>query len=484
MFRGAWLVEGGSRQDVRGVLESRAEMLSLKDDVQAVADRTRALEAERAALEIAVPAAEAALAALVGGQHEHEKAIVSLESQAAHAADEHARVTRRLDVVATERRRAEAEERAADERREESTAAIARHETEQREAEGRLGGVTAGLQAARELAEGRMRLVTEARTAQAALVERAVALTAEGARLEEAARDLDDRIVGRRSDIERTETRRVDLRASIRQTEQHLDDDIRALEGHQTQVRELDARVVSLRDEFGGRDHDIRSARHRMEGVRGEVLQSEVARATAASDLAHLAETCLEAVGATIDDVVAIVAELDAAGGLVAPGRRVAAASAPDEDELEPGDAPAEEIAGEPAVDESEPLGPEDVILDLKKKIERLGPVNMMAIEQFDELETRHTFLTTQRKDLLDSIAQTGEAIRRIDKTTRERFEMPSTRSTCTSRRRSRRSSAAAAPASSSSTRRTIRRAASTSSRSRPASACRTSSCCPAAKKR
>jgi chromosome segregation protein len=59
----------------------------------------------------------------------------------------------------------------------------------------------------------------------------------------------------------------------------------------------------------------------------------------------------------------------------------------------------------------------------LRKKIERLGPVNMMAIEQFDELETRHTFLTTQRKDLLDSIAQTNEAIRKIDKTTRERFE-------------------------------------------------------------
>ena len=47
----------------------------------------------------------------------------------------------------------------------------------------------------------------------------------------------------------------------------------------------------------------------------------------------------------------------------------------------------------------------------------------MMAIEQFDELESRHTFLTTQRKDLLDAIAQTGEAIRKIDKTTRERFE-------------------------------------------------------------
>ena len=29
----------------------------------------------------------------------------------------------------------------------------------------------------------------------------------------------------------------------------------------------------------------------------------------------------------------------------------------------------------------------------------------MMAIEQFDELEARHMFLTTQRKDLVDSIA-------------------------------------------------------------------------------
>ena len=58
----------------------------------------------------------------------------------------------------------------------------------------------------------------------------------------------------------------------------------------------------------------------------------------------------------------------------------------------------------------------------LRGKIDRLGPVNMMAIEQYDELETRHAFLTTQRKDLVDSIAQTAEAIRRIDETSKARF--------------------------------------------------------------
>ena len=63
------------------------------------------------------------------------------------------------------------------------------------------------------------------------------------------------------------------------------------------------------------------------------------------------------------------------------------------------------------------------MVADLRAKIERMGAVNMMAIDQFDDLESRHTFLTAQRKDLVDSIAATNDAIRKIDKTTRERFQ-------------------------------------------------------------
>jgi chromosome segregation protein len=45
-----------------------------------------------------------------------------------------------------------------------------------------------------------------------------------------------------------------------------------------------------------------------------------------------------------------------------------------------------------------------------------------MAIEQSEELDQRHAFLTAQRKDLVESIAATGEAIRRIDETSKARF--------------------------------------------------------------
>jgi chromosome segregation ATPase len=118
-------------------------------------------------------------------------------------------------------------------------------------------------------------------------------------------------------------------------------------------------------------------------------------------------------------------------------------------------------------------MSAEEAIAELREKIERMGPVNMMAIEQSKELEERHCFLTTQRKDLVDSIAQTNEAISKIDETTHARFREAFAAINRTSRPCSRRSSAAARPASSCSTNPIRSRAASTSSRSRPASACR-----------
>jgi chromosome segregation protein len=52
-----------------------------------------------------------------------------------------------------------------------------------------------------------------------------------------------------------------------------------------------------------------------------------------------------------------------------------------------------------------------------------MGPVNVLAVEQAQELEERDRFLTAQRQDLLDSIAELDQAIRKIDRTSKERFK-------------------------------------------------------------
>ncbi len=156
--------------------------------------------------------------------------------------------------------------------------------------------------------------------------------------------------------------------------------------------------------------------------MRAEAVRLEVSCATAEADLTHLEAACLEALEMPAADVAAEVAS-GAAADLPSPEASLAAVDEPiegeDADDVDDRARGRRRRRGRPR---RRSRTPEDAIAQLKKKIERLGPVNMMAIEQFTELEERHTFLTTQRADLLKSIQQTGEAIKRIEQTTRERF--------------------------------------------------------------
>ncbi|MHC4622965.1 MAG: chromosome segregation protein SMC [Planctomycetota bacterium] len=59
---------------------------------------------------------------------------------------------------------------------------------------------------------------------------------------------------------------------------------------------------------------------------------------------------------------------------------------------------------------------------ELRGKIERLGNVNVDAIEQQEELEKRHSFLSGQVEDLNKSKTQLQQLINRLNKQSRERF--------------------------------------------------------------
>src|SRR5262249_50783670 len=128
--------------------------------------------------------------------------------------------------------------------------------------------------------------------------------------LEDAARELDERMVARQEETARTENRRVELRGAIAETERLLDDDAHSLDELRIQVREADESVLSSREAFGANEAEIRGARHRLEAVRADVMQHEVARVSASSDLTHLAETCMETVNASIEEVVEEVARM------------------------------------------------------------------------------------------------------------------------------------------------------------------------------
>ncbi|MFA6320857.1 MAG: chromosome segregation protein SMC [Candidatus Omnitrophota bacterium] len=61
-------------------------------------------------------------------------------------------------------------------------------------------------------------------------------------------------------------------------------------------------------------------------------------------------------------------------------------------------------------------------VAELKEKLDRLGPVNLVAIDEHKELEERYTFLVHQQEDLVNAKDSLHKAILKINKTTKDLF--------------------------------------------------------------
>ena len=64
----------------------------------------------------------------------------------------------------------------------------------------------------------------------------------------------------------------------------------------------------------------------------------------------------------------------------------------------------------------------EEMVADLTERIEAMGPVNLDAIQEYDELEQRQIFLEQQNADLVNSKAELHAVIAKINRTTKELF--------------------------------------------------------------
>jgi chromosome segregation protein len=85
---------------------------------------------------------------------------------------------------------------------------------------------------------------------------------------------------------------------------------------------------------------------------------------------------------------------------------------------------PEDLIAGEAVFMTGEELAAAEASYrEMKQRIDSMGAVNMMALEEFNECDQRFTFLTRERDDLLQSIADTQQAIAELDLISKDKFE-------------------------------------------------------------
>jgi chromosome segregation protein len=60
----------------------------------------------------------------------------------------------------------------------------------------------------------------------------------------------------------------------------------------------------------------------------------------------------------------------------------------------------------------------------LRNKIENIGPVNLMAMTEYEELTNRHAFITSQKEEITSSIEVLNTAIAEIELTSKDKFEV------------------------------------------------------------
>ncbi len=63
-----------------------------------------------------------------------------------------------------------------------------------------------------------------------------------------------------------------------------------------------------------------------------------------------------------------------------------------------------------------------DQLRKIRERLDRMGPINLAAIEEHRELEERYRFLSSQEQDLSNSIGSLKEIIQRINRTTKDMF--------------------------------------------------------------
>jgi chromosome segregation protein len=64
----------------------------------------------------------------------------------------------------------------------------------------------------------------------------------------------------------------------------------------------------------------------------------------------------------------------------------------------------------------------EEIVAELTERVDSMGPVNLDAIQEYDELEQRQNFLDKQNEDLVNSKTELLEVISKINRTTKELF--------------------------------------------------------------
>jgi chromosome segregation protein len=374
----------GGRSTEAGPLVMKRELRALETEDSRLEGNLAELQSTLERMESERRQAELSLEQVTAEQVEAGKKVVAATLERDQARAELARLSTELASCQCEverlRRDAQSAKQKSDRAVEERAMTLrAREATECEMAE-----ATALVTEIRQLAQAHHDEVAVKRAEKAAVAERLSGATAISIRI----KDEREELLARSSSVSAQQvaihTEEADLAIQSEVQRQQVES-LRAERQHrEKQKADLEREWNQARSRTAEVDDVLRSGRQNLGELREDRNRHEVERARNDAEREHLRASCLNELNAHPEDLIAQQATLLEGEGLAAS---------------------------------------EVQYQEIKARVEAMGPVNMMALEEYNQCEERFGFLERERTDLLQSITDTQQTISELDQVSRQKFE-------------------------------------------------------------
>jgi chromosome segregation protein len=376
------ILNGGSPEPAQqGIIHKKREIKALTGEVEQLKEQVQELTAQRELRRREITEAEAERLELRQELHRLDIKILNTQKDLQSANAEFRRIEENSAVRELEQEQL-AEEQALVEKElaqaeEKKNLADARKQT----LEAAVEALQARLQGSRFEIEEVRELVTSMKVRVAALREKSEGAQRASVRVQNLCNDLTTRIASRSNELEGSGDDRTKLVAAIEEGSEALKGVVaRQLASEQAllEVRDrYEAESAAVQEE----EARLKAGRNELSALRDQVSVKSLRLSEMVMKLKYLEDTLQEKHRMEIGAALAGYRDLEW-------------------DEVERGARQAE----------------------LQKQIDEMGEVNLMAIDEFRQLEERYDFLSGQKQDLEESMNALQKAIQRINRTTRKRF--------------------------------------------------------------
>jgi chromosome segregation protein len=404
IYTGGYLNGHGNPKAPASILGRKNQIAELQHLLAEIQERVAEASRKRGALLAEQTELQASLQQAQTELREHEVAIATREGEFNALQNSSRLLGQKIETVVFEVQSLAAQAQEGMEKRNGLAAQLSELESREQTEQAKVSAHTSQMEDLRQQRDAANTALTESKVALAAEEQLLASYRRQQDGLTQRIRELTQVVEQRRGEISSVVARKEQAESEIQDSRGQIERVAHDREQVNALAAELLGQKNSQETDILSREENLRSQRGRLtelQNLRGGI---EIELAQKNMSVQNLREKIQQKYHLSIDDIRSECITIT-----------IAEEGQPKVQTLTP-----EEMASSGAATDWNAIGQQ--IEGLQKRLDEIGPVNLVAIEEYEETEQRHQFLTKQHDDLVSAKTQLMEVLSRINTQTRQMF--------------------------------------------------------------